>query len=261
MEEGVVMLLGDKDIQSLIRNGVLKNAKTSHVGPVSYDLETQSFYRDGESSKTVVLNPGDSVFVSSVEDVYLTEDIAARVLIKNSRLRQGLTLDAPLYFPGHETKLFFRVTNISSDLISLDTDKGIAQVIFEQVDDVERPYDGAFSGEFSFKGLADYTDIYKSEIEKIDQKKDELKSMEHRLYANILALMAIFAAIFTLVNINAGALGSGSVGIVTVNLIVLGGFMSLAGVIGLLVGTDAPRGKSIAVLVIGLILMAASALI
>lgn len=78
---------------------MLKNAKTSHIGPASYDLQTQSFYRDGESSRTVVLNPGDSVFVSSVENVYLTDDIAARVLIKNSRLRQGLALDAPLYSP------------------------------------------------------------------------------------------------------------------------------------------------------------------
>ena len=79
--------------------------------------------------------------------------------------------------------------------------------------------------------------------------------MEHRLYANILALMAVFAALFTLVNVNVNALGAGPAGIVTANLMVLGGFSFLAGVIGLLVGADSSKKKSAVVLVAGLVLV------
>lgn len=254
----ISMLLGDRDITQLIHDAVLQNAIEGNIGPVTYDLRTQAFHRDNESMRAVTLNPGDSVFVSSVENICLPEDIAARILIKNSRLRQGLSLDAPLYFPGHKTKLFFRVTNISADSLSLDTSKALAQIAFEQVLNVERPYEGTFSDEFSFKGLAGYTDIYKAEIAKIDQKKDELKSMEHRLYANTMALMAIFAAIFTLVNVNASVLSGSMDAVVTANLMVLGGFTFLAGVICLLMGPEKSRIKSGVVLVTGLAFIAAS---
>ena len=249
------MLLGDSDIEKLISDGVLREARKEQIGPVSYDLRTESFHKNGSNLAEVALAPGDSVFVSSIENVYLSDDLAARVLIKNSRLRQGLTLDAPLYFPGHKTKLFFRVTNISSDVINLDTSKGLAQVAFERVDGVRLPYEGAFSGEFNFRGLGDYSDIYKNEIEKLERAKDEIKSLEHRLYANMLTLMAIFAAIFTLVNINANAMSVGSAGMVVINLMVLGGFFSFAGAIGLVVGASSSRWRSAVVLAIGLALI------
>lgn len=249
------MLLGDSDIKKLISDGVLRGAEQGNVGPVSYDLRTHSFYKDNKRLGEITLNPGDSAFVSSIEDIYLPNDIAARVLIKNSRLRQGLTLDAPLYFPGHKTKVFFRITNVSSDSIDLDTGKGIAQIAFEQVDKVQKPYQGAFSDEFDFQGLGDYSNIYKDEIKELEQKKDELKSMERRVYANTLTLMAVFAAIFTLVNINANALSVGSAGMVVINLMVLGGFFSFAGVIGLIVGESSSRVRSGIVLGIGLALV------
>lgn len=46
-----------------------------------------------------------------------------------------------------------------------------------------------------------------NEIEMIDKKTDEVRDIEKHMYANVLALMAIFAAIFTLVNVNVVAAG------------------------------------------------------
>lgn len=99
--------------------------------------------------------------------------------------------------------VFFRVTNVSSDEISLSPARPIAQLTFEEVSgEVERPYHGAFSNEFEFKGFAGYKDIYAAETRRIEEKKDEVAGIEKRMYGNVLALMAIFAAIFSLVNIN-----------------------------------------------------------
>lgn len=160
------MLLSDGEIKRLIADGVLTDAVEDNVGPVTYDLRTDAFVAaDGSKSLTCRLRPGESIFVQCVEGVKLPLDVAARILLRNSRIREGLTLDAPLYFPGHGTVLYYRVTNVSGDAIGLDTVHGIAQVAFERVEQpVEQGYSGAFADEMQFRGMGSYTDIYKDEI-------------------------------------------------------------------------------------------------
>ena len=242
------MLLSDAKIRELINNNVLQNANEHNIGPVSYDLTTKSFHSKDSEKSYANLMPGDSIFVSSEEVIDLPSDLAARVSLRNSRIRQGLTLDAPLYFPGHKTRVFFRVTNISSDEIKLNTTKGIAQLSFETISGtVEKPYHGAFSDEFDYSGMGNYTDIYKSEMEEIDRREDSLKKMESRIYERVIALFAIFAAIFTLVNINAGSLigNASGITIATVNLSIIGGFSALVGLIAIALKAEGIASKII----------------
>lgn len=100
------MLLSDLSIKELVEAGVLENAIEENVGPVSYDLRTLEFYPMGGKATEVELMPGESVFVGSQEVIHLPNTLAARVMLRNSRIRQGLSLDAPLYFPGHSTRVF-----------------------------------------------------------------------------------------------------------------------------------------------------------
>lgn len=242
------MLLSDAKIRELINNNVLQNANEHNISPVSYDLTTKSFHSKDSEKSYADLMPGDSIFVSSEEVIDLPSDLAARVSLRNSRIRQGLTLDAPLYFPGHKTRVFFRVTNISSDEIKLNTTKGIAQLSFETISGtVEKPYHGAFSDEFDYSGMGNYTDIYKSEMEEIDRREDSLKKMESRIYERVIALFAIFAAIFTLVNINAGSLigNASGITIATVNLSIIGGFSALVGLIAIALKAEGIASKII----------------
>ena len=91
---------------------------------------------------------------STSELIHLPSTLAARVMLRNSRIRQGLSLDAPLYFPGHSTRVFFRVTNIGQGVIALDCSRSIVQLVFERVEgSVEHPYDGAFADEFVYGGV------------------------------------------------------------------------------------------------------------
>lgn len=232
------MVLADSRIKELIDSGVLEHASEEKVGPVSYDLTTRAFYTSDGEQASVALMPGDSVYVASKEAIHLPNNLVARVLLKNSRMRQGLTLDAPLYFPGHATVVYYRVTNISSNEITLGLSRGIAQLTFEDVGGtVEKPYDGAYANEFEFKGLAGYKDVYSDEIRQMKKQKDEIAGIEKRMYANVLALMAIFAAIFSLVNINMQTLAAYSAPamVVIVNLATVGSFAFLAGVIAFIV--------------------------
>lgn len=226
------MPLGDTKIRELFNSGVIEGGDAGNIGPVSYDLTTEAFHKVDGKSKRVELAPGDSVFVSTVETINLPDDITADVRLRNSRIRLGLSLDAPLYFPGHHTRVFYRVTNVSANAITLDTSKGIAQLVFERVDGgVSSPYHGAFADEFDYAGLGRYESAYADDYRKVSDKLDEVKGIERRMYGNVLAIMAIIAAVFTLVNVNMQTVGDGLPALLACNLCTVGSFAALVALI------------------------------
>ena len=105
-----------------------------------------------------------SVFIECKEKIALQDNIAASVILRNSRIRQGLQLDAPLYFPGHETVVYYRVTNFSGRAITLKEGDGIAAITFEELPEpVEKPYSGGFQKETKFSGMGKYREACGSE--------------------------------------------------------------------------------------------------
>lgn len=76
-------------------------------------------------------------------------------------------------------------------------------LMFEQLETApEHPYEGAFRDEFSFQGLADYTSQYADQIKSLDGKINDLKSLEKSIYGNVITILTIFIAIFTILNVN-----------------------------------------------------------
>lgn len=92
---------------------------------------------------------------STSELIHLPNTLAASVMLRNSHICQDLSSDVPLYFPGHSTRVFFRMTNVDQDTIVLDCARGIAQLVFERVEgEVEHSYNGAFADEFDYRGVS-----------------------------------------------------------------------------------------------------------
>ena len=88
-----------------------------------------------------------------------------RIGEKNSRLRQGLWVSGPHYFPGHSTYIFLRVKNISPNDIGIKEGDKIAQIFFEQLDEVpdttyDSQADASFNDEDQYRGLGRYTTEY-----------------------------------------------------------------------------------------------------
>ena len=104
------MYLPDNEIKSLIDNDVLYNAKLENVQQVSYDLTIAEFHDKGMRCDTVDVKPGNSIFVSTEEKICLPKNLVAQVSLRNSWIRKGLLLDSPVYFPGHNTHIYFRIT-------------------------------------------------------------------------------------------------------------------------------------------------------
>ena len=101
--------------------------------------------------------------------------MAGIVNTRNSKIRQGLRVDSPIYYPGHETRMFFRLTNISNSRILLVKGDRYAALFFVGVDgDVEQPYAGVFSDEFDFRGMAEYKDQYKVATQEAEDKTRDI---------------------------------------------------------------------------------------
>lgn len=153
----------------------------------------------------VDLNPGDSVFVQSIEEIHMPQDMIARVSLRNSRIREGLSLDAPVYYPGHETKVFFRVTNVSAQKIHIECAKGLSSIMFEKLEKKpDASYNGTFQSEMQFTDMASYTERYSAEISSLKKEEEKLESVESRLYSNVATILTIFVGIFSLINVNVG---------------------------------------------------------
>lgn len=147
------MILTDRKIKAYGQNLVAPFAE-DRVQAVGYDLTAKTFLLSSEQALSEVpLEPMASVFVQCEEEIALPADITATIQLRNSRIRQGLILTAPRYYPGHCTPVYFRVTNFSREAVRLAAGDGIATIIFERLEyPGDHPYDGKFQHETKFGG-------------------------------------------------------------------------------------------------------------
>ena len=198
------MTLVDKDIRAMIEASLLLNADITHVGSISYDLRTKYYVqKDNEFKESFDLAPGESVFVACEEIIHMPKDMIGRIILRNSRIRSGLMLDAPVYQPGHKTRLYFRITNVSERTMKLGKDAEFASIMFEQLGHAPaKPYDGEFQQELEFRNLGSYLKKYKMELQDYEDKTASLHNVEKSIYGNVITLMTVFIALFSLININ-----------------------------------------------------------
>lgn len=208
----LTMICVDKSIKQFILNEGDANCQDtrifdgveSSVTGVGYDLRTKQFCFDANHVLTeCILDPGEGVFVAAEETVQFGRNMLGRVHLKNGRLRQGLSLEAPVYQPGHKSRIFFRIRNVSANRITLKAGESYAMLVFEQLEDQpENTYGGTFTDEDIFKGLAGYSAAYGSQIEEVGGKLEKMEKIEERTYTNVSVLLTIFIGIFTLLNVN-----------------------------------------------------------
>ena len=135
-----------------------------------------------------------------------------RIGEKNSRMRQGLWVSGPHYFPGHKTYIYLRVQNLTADTIKIKKEDKIAQIFFEQLtEEPENAYsdqqNASFKEEDQYRGMGRYADEYEERIGKIHKASEDLDEKIDHIYANILTLMGIFVSVFSLITINLSNLG------------------------------------------------------
>ena len=252
--EVLAMILVDHDIRAFLANAAANEADQttiyhgdeSCITGIGYDLRTSRVYQNGKAVSEYPLNPGESVFVESEEVIQFDAQTIGRVFLKNSRIRMGLMLDAPVYQPGHKTKIYFRLTNVSNDVLKIEQGAKYAMLMFEQLDKAPaEQYNGTYQAEFDFKGLGDYKSAYLEQIQSIEGKVKNIQDMEKGIYGNVITILTIFVTIFTILNMNIElAKTAASVHVfLNFNLAILGGVSFLALFLAELIGKEKKRSR------------------
>ncbi|MCH5296458.1 MAG: hypothetical protein J1E85_02185 [Ruminococcus sp.] len=211
------MILVDKNIKERVESDKLiaVNYNENNVNCVSYDLSVDKILINDKSSKNSYnIKPNETVFVKTKEMINMPYDLVGIVTEKNSRMRQGLKVDAPRYQPGHSTFVFLRVQNISNQIILIEENTKIAQIMFETLYEepsvtYDRQINASFNDEQEYIGFGNYEAEYIKQIKDVDETiekaKEDIDTMSHKIYSNVLALMGIIVAIFSLITINYNA--------------------------------------------------------
>ena len=121
-------MLVDKQIRERCKTLIFP-FEENHVTSISYDLDFDGYInKDGGLSKEkMILRPGESVMIKTVQSLKMPNDLVGIIGERNSRIRQGLNVVDPHYFPGHTTAIYLRVTNLSPIDIELQHGDGIAR--------------------------------------------------------------------------------------------------------------------------------------
>lgn len=246
------MILVDRDLSKRIEDEGLFQKETYDIGRVTnigYDLRTKAFYDDAGAQTEKVLSPGESVMVAAQEIVQMPSNLAAVVHDRNSRIRQGLSVSAPIYQPGHTTRVFYRLTNFSEYAIQLSTEESYAMILFEELSgSAAKQYKGTFKDEIGdYTGLSGYEKAYEKQIKQIDKKADNVREIEKSIYANVLAILAVFVAIFSLISTNVKLLENESTirSFIGYNLITIGGISFLLTLLRTTILNDLSKKKPV----------------
>lgn len=241
---------------------IIENPEPMNFGKISYDLRVEKIIVDPkglnkEEKDNFILAPGGTVFVATIEDINMPLDMIGIVTQRNSIIRNGLSIDAPIYHPGHHTKIFLRVTNISDDDINIQYSQGIASIMFAKLSEEVDPYKGKFTNEFDYIGVGDFSKNIPQSI-KVNKKIDSIENMEKTLYEKVIALLTVFVGIFSLINLNVNFLAN-SKSLMTMliyNMISIGGIGIMVGFVSFIVNKKSK--VSWIILIISLLLIAAS---
>ena len=209
------MILVDKSIKERSGEIFCEGYEEKYVNAISYDLHIKGIICNDALQDSYTLHPGEFIFVKTRELIHMPKDLMGRIGEKNSRIRQGLSVAGPHYYPGHRTYIYLRVQNITCANIIIKKDDSIAQLIFEQLESVpEKAYDeqegASFNDEYQYRGLANYRDEYENRMEELKQANESLEEKESHIYANILTIMGIFVSIFSLVMVNFSSVTKGT---------------------------------------------------
>ena len=223
------MYLHDEELKRVCLSA-LEGLSENNIQTIAYDLTLETIVEVGEERReksSYSLKPGETVFIASKELLTVPVDCMGFVTLRNSCIRMGLELAAPVYYPGHKTKVFVRITNISNDEVELNRGDSIVSLMLYRLDgETAHPYDGKYSGQLKYDNINDFTSTRLPELRKIERKADDIKGIEKNIYTNVITIMTIFIGIFSLLNLNLAFLKND----VSTNYMVLYNFMMVTGI-------------------------------
>ena len=158
------MILGDSRILERVeKQKLIENFSKECLESTGYDLRVNRAYMLGSDSfigvkerktpevveiesNTFELNPGDYILVETLEKVNMPSDVMARILPRSSLFRCGCILATAVVDPGYTGTLTIGLKNASDKVFKLERNARVAQIVFEEVIDSVKNYNGKYQG-------------------------------------------------------------------------------------------------------------------
>ena len=187
------MILSDKDIKEYIESGKIKINPVPdfeiQLGPASLDVRLNNIFRvfnhtqipyidpknkstfenlteviKVEENKPFVLQPGQFILASTLEEVELPDDIGARIEGRSSWGRLGIIVHSTAGYidPGFKGKITLEMSNIGMLPVLLYPGMRICQLSFEKLSSqAQKPYPQKKDAKYFGDRLPQESKIYK----------------------------------------------------------------------------------------------------
>ena len=141
------MILSGKTIQQLqimepFYGRTRHHGMTFGCGPAGYDVRVE-FDETGDIKK-VQLNPGDFILASTIEKFNMPPSVLGIVHDKSTWARKGIAVQNTVIEPGWRGWLTLELTNHGPSPVTIDRCMPIAQIIFHQIDEPAKIYEGKY---------------------------------------------------------------------------------------------------------------------
>lgn len=240
-------ILTDGEINELQSGGrpILESGyNPGNVNDFFIDLTVDSVVRGNGTVERFELPPGGFAFVKTAEEFVVPKDCVVFIHERTSAVRLGIGVSgaSPLK-PGFHGNAFIRIANLSDKSISVEKGLGIAQACVVRTDrEPERTYDrqekNHFQGETAFRGLGGYESEYSRLLSGIEKEKDGLERLQGRIYANMVAILGVFAAIIALLvtNVQAFSADKSLCQVVMINVAIIAGVIVMMALVRFFLG-------------------------
>lgn len=160
-------VIGYEQILKLIKQGsLIENVDEKNVQPSGVDLRVKCIYRlknggflgindrntpdveivSDRSGEKVKLESNEFVLVETMEKVNMPKDVMATILPRSSLFRCGASLFTAVVDPGFQGTLTFGMKNLSEQSFEIEIGSRIGQIVFKEVKDNVKMYDGKYQG-------------------------------------------------------------------------------------------------------------------
>ncbi|MDD5112240.1 MAG: dCTP deaminase [Candidatus Altiarchaeota archaeon] len=158
------MILGNGSIGRLVaEHAMIEGYSDSCLESAGYDLRvgrayhimSDSFVGESErktpevkeiNSQKITLKPNEYMLIETHEKVNMPSDIMARILPRSTIFRCGCTLVTAVVDPGYHGTLTMGLKNLSDREFTIEKMARIAQIVFEEVKDASKKYEGKYQG-------------------------------------------------------------------------------------------------------------------
>ena len=134
------MALSDSEIRDFMSEEKLKIEPfyESSLNPAGYDLR---------SEKETILMPSESILISTLERVTLSQSLLGVLHLRSSFAREGVVASVALVDPGFSGQLTIMLFNSGKNRIRVEEKERFIQItFFRLVHEAEKAYSGRYQG-------------------------------------------------------------------------------------------------------------------